>query len=143
MEISIQRIDTSLPLPEYQTSGAAAFDFYSRVDMTIEPKSLGFIPSNLIIETPADHVLFVAPRSSTPRKKGLLSPHAFGVVDSDYRGPNDEILIQLYNFTDSAVTIEKGERIAQGLFMPISHAQFVEKSMQTNDSRGGFGSTGN
>lgn len=140
-QIYIHRIDKSLPLPEYKTDGSAGFDLYAREDTTIQSKEIGCIPSNVIIETPKDHVLIIASRSSTPKKKGLTPPHGIGVIDSDYRGPNDEIWIQVYNYTDKEVIIKRGERIAQGLLIPISRAEFIESEVNTNQSRGGFGST--
>jgi dUTP pyrophosphatase len=143
MQVAITRIDPTLPLPAYQTSGAAAFDIYSRIDITIPPHTLAKIPTNLIIATPPDHMLVVAARSSTPGRKGLLVPHGIGIIDSDFRGPNDELLFQVYNFTENSVILERGERIGQGIFVPISRAEFVEHTVTTSDtSRGGFGSTG-
>lgn len=143
MQIAITRVDPTLPLPTYQTPGAAAFDIYSRIEMTIPPRSLAKIPTNLIIATPPDHVLIVAARSSTPLRKGLLIPHGVGIIDSDFRGPGDEILFQVYNFTENSVILERGERIGQGMFVPITRAVFVEQSTPVTDiPRGGFGSTG-
>lgn len=142
MQVTIKRIDTSLPLPEYQTSGAVAFDLYSRVDMAIAPKSLGLIPTNLIIETPKGYMLMLASRSSTPKKKGLLVPHGIGIIDQDYCGEKDELLFQVYNFTDQEVAITKGERIGQGVFVKIEQGQWQEVSEMTGPNRGGFGSTG-
>lgn len=142
MQVKIKRIDTSLPLPEYQTSGAVAFDLYSRIDMTVAPKSLGLIPTNLIIETPAGYMLMLASRSSTPKKKGLLVPHGVGIIDQDYCGEKDELLFQVYNFTDQEVTIAKGERISQGVFVKIEQGEWAEVTEMTGPTRGGFGTTG-
>lgn len=142
MQLSISRIDSSLPLPEYQTAGSVGFDLYSRVTMTIAPHSLALIPLNIIAKTPEGYMLLVVPRSSTPKKKGLLIPHGIGVVDQDYCGPKDELLFQVYNFTDLRVTIEKGERVAQGLLVRIGVADIVEKEIVVKESRGGIGSTG-
>ena len=142
MKVRIKRIDKSLPMPEYQTNGAAAFDLYARVDTTIEPQSLGYIPTNLIIESPEDHVLILASRSSSP-KKGLLIPHGMGVIDSDYCGDTDEILFQVLNFTHSPVTVKRGDRIGQGMFLKLSRARtWHEQESMDKKSRGGFGSTG-
>jgi dUTP pyrophosphatase len=141
MQVNITRIDDTLPLPEYHTSGAAAFDLYARVETTVAAKSLGIIPSNLIIKTPPGYMLVVVPRSSTPRKFGLSIPHGIGIIDQDYAGANDEIGLQVYNFTDQTVTIARGERICQAAFVPIERAQWVEGSGVAPQSRGGFGST--
>jgi dUTP pyrophosphatase len=143
MHLPITLVDTTLPLPEYGTAGSVGFDLYARVETVVAPKSLGFIPSNVIVATPPGHVFFVASRSSTPRKKGLLIPHGIGVVDQDYCGPKDEILIQVYNFTDQPVTVARSERIAQGLLMPIERPELVHTATTVAaESRGGIGSTG-
>lgn len=142
MKIKIKRIDTSLSLPNYESEGACGFDFITREDTTISPKMLGLVPTNCIIEVPKGYVLLVVPRSSTPRKKGLLIPHGIGVIDNDYHGPEDEIWFQTYNFTDKEVIVKRGERIAQGLFVPVARGEFEEVSEIKEESRGGFGSTG-
>ena len=75
MKISIKRIDKSLPLPKYQTSGACAFDIYARESTNIAPKEIALIPSNLIIKVPEGYMLNVLLRSSAPRKFGLFPLH--------------------------------------------------------------------
>lgn len=142
MQVKIKRIDTSLPLPEYQTSGAVAFDLYSRIDMTIAPKSLGLIPTNIIVEIPKGYMLTVVTRSSTPKKKGLLVPHGIGIIDQDYHGEKDEIMLQIYNFTEQEVPVAKGERMGQAAFMRVDQGQWEEVTEMNTDSRGGFGTTG-
>jgi dUTP pyrophosphatase len=86
-------------------------------------------------------MLLLTLRSSTPRKKGLLKPHGVGVVDQDYCGPEDEIKIQVYNFTEEAVTVERGEKIGQGIFVRIDQVEWNETEFLEKTSRGGFGST--
>jgi len=142
MQIKIKRINTSLPLPEYQTSGSVAFDLYSRIDLEIEPKQIKLIPTNLIIQTPSDYMLVLVSRSSTPLKKGLMMANGIGIIDQDYSGPEDEIKIQVYNFTDKTVKIEKGQRIAQATFVNIAKADWQEIENIETKNRGGFGSTG-
>ncbi len=142
MQVTIKRIDQSLPLPEYHTSGAAGFDFYAREAATIAPHSLAKIPSNLIIATPPGYALIMAARSSLSLKKGLKQANGIGVIDSDYCGPEDEISIAVHNFTDQPVTVERGERIAQGLFIKVEQAAWNEVAEMSGASRGGFGSTG-
>lgn len=140
MQIKIKRIDKSLPLPEYQTSGAVAFDLYSRVDAVIKPKTLERLPTNVIVATPKGYMLEIKDRSSTLKKKGLLV--STGYIDTDYCGETDEILLQVYNITDSDVKVEKGERIGQGVFVKIEIAEWAETDTMDSNSRGGFGSTG-
>ncbi|KKU80025.1 MAG: Deoxyuridine 5'-triphosphate nucleotidohydrolase Dut, partial [Candidatus Peregrinibacteria bacterium GW2011_GWA2_47_7] len=115
MKVRIKRIDTSLPLPVYETQGSVGFDILVREDTTIASKEIALVPGNIIVEVPKDHMLVVASRSSTPRKKGLLPPHGIGIIDHDYCGPEDEIKVQVYNFTDAPVVISRGEKIAQGV----------------------------
>lgn len=142
IKVEIVRIDKSLPLPKYETLGSAAFDIYSRVDVEIPSKSLRIAPSNLIIKVPKGHVLILSARSSLAKKKGLMLANGIGVIDQDYNGPNDEIGVSLYNFSDNSVKIDKGDRIAQGLIMPIEQADWREVDSIAESSRGGFGSTG-
>ena len=142
MKVKLQRIDKALPLPIYETSGSVGFDLLAREDYTIDPGKIELIPSNVIVECPQGYMLAIASRSSTPRKKGLTMPHGFGVIDKDYCGPEDEIKIQVYNFTDQAVTIHKGDKIAQGIFVRVDTFEFVEVDHIKDSSRGGFGSTG-
>lgn len=143
MIVSIQRIDPTLPLPEYHTSGAAAFDFVTRETTVIPPRGMGLVPGNIVVKVPAGYALLILPRSSLPRKKGLICPHSLGLIDQDYHGPKDEIFVQVQNTTDQPVTVERGERIAQGLFVKIDRAEWQEVDSHGAETRGGFGSTGN
>ncbi len=142
MKIPVHRIDQALPLPEHQTQGSCAFDFIARETTIIEPHAVGFVPGNLIIEVPESHALLILPRSSLFRKKSLLIPNAPGLIDCDYCGPEDEIKIQVLNFGNEKVTVERGERIAQGLFVRSDQAEWKEIEHPQGNSRGGFGSTG-
>ncbi len=143
MKVKIKRIDKDIPLPVYQTSGSVGCDLHARISMKIPPKTLGKIPANVIIETPKGFMFLVASRGSTPFKKGLLPPHGIGIGDQDFSGPEDEYHISVYNFTDEEVVIEKGERVAQGIFVPVEVVEWEEvDSMEHNQTRGGYGSTG-
>ncbi len=142
MKVHIKRIDKDLPLPVYETAGSVGFDILAREDVTIASKSIGLIPGNIIVEVPANYMLVVASRSSTPKKKGLLTPHGIGIIDHDYCGPTDEIKIQVYNFLDEEVVIQRGEKIAQGVFVHIDKFEWEETETMNKPSRGGFGSTG-
>ena len=142
MTINITRVDKSLPLPEYQTSGAVAFDLYSRIDVTIKPKNIELIPTNLIVEVPEGYMLMIAARSSTPIKKGLVIKNGVGIIDQDYHGPEDELRMQVFNFTDNHVEIKQADRLAQGILVKIAKAEFEEVDKDDGASRGGFGSTG-
>ena len=86
-------------------------------------------------------MLMVCSRSSTPRKFGLMVPQGVGIVDNDYCGEEDELQIQVYNFTDSVVKVERGSRIAQAIFVRVDTAEWNEVEQMSTASRGGFGST--
>lgn len=142
LKVRIQRVDKGLPLPVYETQGSVGFDLLARETVCVEPGRIELIPANAIVEVPEGYMLMVASRSSTPKKKGLTPPHGFGVIDRDYCGPQDEIKIQVYNFSDQPVTVERGEKIAQGVFVRVDRFEFEEVDGIRDASRGGFGSTG-
>ena len=141
MHVKIKRIDRSLPLPRYETTGSVGFDLLCRKSVDVLPQNIALIPANVIIETPPGYMLLVTLRSSTPRKRGLLIPHGIGVIDQDYCGDGDEIQIQVYNFTSQSVLIERGDRIAQGIFVRIDCMDWHEVEQMDQNTRGGFGST--
>ncbi|GAC1429905.1 MAG: dUTP diphosphatase [Ktedonobacteraceae bacterium] len=141
LHVAIKRIDRSLPLPTYATAGSVGFDLVCREETEVAPRKLGYIPGNVIVQTPPGYMLLLTLRSSTPRRRGLLVPHGVGVIDQDYCGEGDELMIQVYNFRDEAVTIQRGERIAQGMFVPVTHVVWDEVDA-VGKGRGGFGSTG-
>lgn len=142
MKIKIKRVDKNLPLPKFETKGAVAFDIIARTDTSVQPKQIAYIPSNNIIEIPEGLALVLAPRSSMPKKTGLTFPHSIGIIDQDFRGPEDEILIQVYNGTNKEVIVKGGDKIAQGMFIRIEKAKWEEMEEVKNPTRGGFGSTG-
>jgi dUTP pyrophosphatase len=141
MKVKIKRVDKSLPLPVYETAGSVGFDILAREDITVPPKMIARIPSNFIVRVPDGYMLMIVPRSSTPVKKSLVMPHSIGILDNDYCGPNDEMLIQVYNFSEKSVRVIKGEKIAQGIFVKVGKAEWEEVGEMNEKSRGGFGST--
>lgn len=141
LAVRIARVDPELPLPAYETPGAVGFDLLARVETTVAPGALARIPANVIVETPPGYMLLVAARSSLPGRKGLSVPHGIGVIDQDYCGAADELLVQVYNFTDTAVVVARGEKIAQGVFVRVGRAAWEEADFAARPSRGGFGST--
>ena len=143
LSVRIRRLRASVRLPEYQTPGAAGFDLAASEDAVIGPHAIALVPTGLVIAVPDGYFLGVFARSSTPLRRGLLVSNGVGVIDSDYCGATDEIKIQVLNVTGDPVTVRAGDRIAQGLFIPVARASWDE----TNDdlragSRGGFGATG-
>ncbi|HVW66786.1 MAG TPA: dUTP diphosphatase [Candidatus Peribacteraceae bacterium] len=142
MRVSVQRIDPTLPLPQYESAGAVGFDLVTRETTVIEPGKIALVPGNVIVKVPEGYALLLLPRSSLPRKKGLVCPHSLGVIDEDYHGEKDELMVQVQNITSEPVTVERGERIAQGLFVRVDRAEWEEVASHGKESRGGFGSTG-
>ncbi|MEK7093748.1 MAG: dUTP diphosphatase [Patescibacteria group bacterium] len=141
MKARIVRIDKTLPLPEYKTEGAVAFDLYTREKMDIPSKTIAYAPSNIIVEVAPGYVLMVAARSGL-HKKGLSLANGVGIIDQDFHGPEDEIKIALYNFSDAMVSVEKGDRLAQAMFVPVEKGSWEEVVQIKEVSRSGFGSTG-
>jgi dUTP pyrophosphatase len=141
MVVRIKRIDKTLPLPVYETEGSVGFDLLARESVSVQPGAIVLIPANVIVEVPQGYSLIVASRSSTPKRHGLTKPHGIGIIDQDYCGDQDEIRIQVMNFTTAPVEVERGTKIAQGLFVRVDRLEFEEHDSLRGESRGGFGST--
>lgn len=142
MKAKIKKLDPNVELPKYHTPESAAFDLASSEDYIVKPGEIVKIKTGLVIEAPQDHFLLIASRSSLPLKKGLTLANGIGVVDRDYAGPNDEILLLVRNFTEEEVEVAKGERIAQGIFVKIDQVEWDEQDSIRETDRGGYGSTG-
>lgn len=141
LTVLVTRIHPDASVPEYQTAGAAAFDLASVADVTVEPGRVALVPTGLVIRVPRRMFLGIFARSSTPLKRGLMVANGVGVVDPDYCGPEDEVKIAVMNFTDASVVVQKGDRIAQGIFLSAPRVEWAE-SAPAERSRGGFGSSG-
>lgn len=142
MKVKIKRIDKSLGLPQYQTEGSIGFDFSARIDVKIKAGEMELVPLNIVMKVPVGYGLFLFSRSSIPKKKGIMVANSVGVIDQDYCGEDDELMVCAYNITKKTVTVERGERIAQGVIMKIAKPEFNEVKKMATKSRGGFGSTG-
>lgn len=141
IRVRVRRIRPSAQLPSYQTEGAAGFDLAAAEDLVVPPGEVRLVPTGLVVEVPAGMFLGVFARSSTPLKRGLMVANGVGVVDPDYCGPDDEVKIQVLNFSRKPVEIKIGDRIAQGLFLPATRVTWHEVDSLRADSRGGFGTT--
>jgi dUTP pyrophosphatase len=139
--VRIRRLDPDIPLPSYQTAEAAGFDLAASQDVRVPPGEVRLVATGLVIAVPHGCFLAIFARSSTPLKRGLMVANGVGVVDPDYAGPDDEIKVQVVNFTAQEVVVRRGDRIAQGIFIPCVRAEWQEGETR-NTSRGGFGSTG-
>lgn len=141
LPVQIKRLYDDVSVPEYKTSGAVAFDIAVREEVIINPGETKILSTGLIVKVPEGYVLIVANRSSNVKKRLMLANN-IGVIDQDYCGPNDQLYLGLYNFGTDPYTTQIGERLAQGLLMPIERAVFEEVSDIEDKNRGGFGSTG-
>ncbi len=142
MRIQIKRVDPTLPLPQYQTPGAVAFDIYSRIDATLAPGEMIRLPTNLIIAVPPGYMLLLAARSSLGPKKGLTKVNGVGIIDQDFCGENDEIQLSICNSSREPIRVARGERLGQGVLVPIEKAEWEETDVSSAPTRGGFGTTG-
>jgi dUTP pyrophosphatase len=142
MRLKIKRLDPTVPLPSYGTDEAAGFDLAAAHDITIAPRTIALVRTGLVIEVPSGHFLAILARSSTPLKRGLMVANGVGVIDPDYCGPHDEIKVPVMNFTTAPVTVRKGDRIAQGIFLSAPRVAWDEHEALRETSRGGFGATG-
>jgi dUTP pyrophosphatase len=129
-------------LPSYGTSEAAGFDLASAHDIVVQPSQIVLVRTGLVIEVPTGYFLAIFARSSTPLKRGLMVANGVGVLDPDYSGPNDEVMIQVMNVTESDVQIRRGDRLAQGIVLPAPRVTWDEVSEIREITRGGFGATG-
>lgn len=145
VEIEVIRFShgADLPLPGYETPGAAGMDLLAAVDadLVIEPGKRFAVPTGLGIALPEGFEAQIRPRSGLALKQGLTVANAPGTVDSDYRGEVKAILI---NLGQEPVTISRGMRIAQMVIAPVTRGVFKEVQALSETSRGagGFGSTG-
>ncbi len=107
----------------------------------LQPQARAIIPTNIFIQLPEDVEAQIRPRSGLSFKKGLTLTNSPGTIDEDYRG---NIGIIVSNFTDKAIEILHGERIAQVVFNKIEKIEWedVEELDTTTRGSGGFGHTG-
>ncbi|MEQ8396656.1 dUTP diphosphatase [Thalassobaculum sp.] len=132
-----------LPLPAYETEGAAGMDLRAAIDapFTLAPLERHAIPTGLSIALPLGYEAQVRARSGLAFRSGIACVNAPGTVDSDYRG---EIKVILVNLGQEPVTFARGDRIAQLVVAPVSRVAWdeVESLDETGRGSGGFGSTG-
>jgi dUTP pyrophosphatase len=138
----IRRLSTTVHLPKYESDEAAGFDLSAAQDITVPPGQVRLVPTGLVVEVPRGMFMSIFARSSTPLKRGLMVANGVGIIDPDYCGPDDEVKIQVLNFTEEPVEIKAGDRIAQGIFLPVTRVEWQEADDLRPRSRGGFGATG-
>ena len=141
--LKIKRFGENSFLPTQGTKNSAGFDLYAcgGNDVFIFPNSIQVIHTGISMEIPEGCVGLIYPRSSLGIKENLVLANGTGVIDSDYRG---EIMVALYNYSDTMRVIEPGERIAQIVFTKYEQMEIEEVSSlsETDRGSGGFGSTG-
>ena len=142
MRLKIRRLDSTVPLPTYATAEAAGFDLAAAHDITLAPGQIALVRTGLVIEVPSGHFLAIFARSSTPLKRGLVVANGVGVVDPDYCGPTDEVMIQVLNISRAEVRVARGDRLAQGVVLPAPRVSWQEVDDLREATRGGFGATG-
>jgi dUTP diphosphatase len=134
---------SGLPLPAYATADAAGVDLAAAVDapLTLAPGERKDVPTGIALALPAGWEGQVRPRSGLALRHGITVLNSPGTIDADYRG---EVRVILANLGNAAVTIARGERIAQLVIAPVSRAewQVVSELPTTARGAGGFGSTG-
>lgn len=147
IKVKVVQLDhgAGLPLPEYQTDGAAGLDLLAAIaekaPVILKTLERAAVPTGLTFELPMGTEAQVRPRSGLALKQGLTVLNSPGTVDSDYRG---EVQVILINLGKEPVTIRRGDRIAQMVIAPVTRAKLKPRLSltQTARGRGGFGSTG-
>ncbi|MFA7413092.1 MAG: dUTP diphosphatase [Rhizobium sp.] len=134
-----------LPLPAYETAGAAGMDLRAAVTddqpMTLAPGQRAVVPTGFVMEIPEGFEAQVRPRSGLAFKHGITCLNTPGTIDSDYRG---EVKVLLVNLGHEPFEISRGMRIAQMVIAPVTQARIAEvaAASETERGAGGFGSTG-
>lgn len=145
VRVAIERLShgAGLPLPAYMTAGSAGFDLPAALEapVTIAPGAIVKLPTGFKLAIPPGHEGQVRPRSGLAIKHGLTLINSPGTIDSDYRG---EIMVAMINLGQAAVTIRRGDRIAQMIIAPVLQVELVEIDELPASQRGegGFGHTG-
>ncbi len=140
--------DLSLPLPAYESAGAAGADLRANLPeeqraagLVLAPGARALVPTGLRVALPEGHEWQIRPRSGLAFRHGVTLVNAPGTIDADYRG---EVGVLMVNLGEAAYTIAHGERIAQAVLAPVLRAEFAEVAAldETGRGAGGFGSTG-
>ena len=145
--ISFRRLPHSqgLPLPRYESQGAAGLDLCAAVreneKITLESGKWGLVPTGLSLQLPEGYEAQVRPRSGLALKHGVTVLNAPGTIDADYRG---EVGVLLINHGPVPFVITRGMRVAQMVVAPVIQAVVQELEQLDDTARGGrgFGSTG-
>jgi dUTP pyrophosphatase len=141
--LRIVKKEPHIPLPQYESEGAAGLDIRAFLgsDLVIPPLGRAQIPTGLFVEIPPGFEGQVRPRSGLAARRGVTVLNSPGTIDSDYRG---ELSVILINLGAESFTVRNGDRIAQLLVSPVCRAAVLEAESLSVTKRGsgGFGSTG-
>ena len=145
--VAVKRLPhaADLPLPRYETAGAAGLDLQAAIDadapLVLKAGARALVPTGLTLALPEGFEAQVRPRSGLALKQGVTLVNSPGTIDSDYRG---EIGVILINHGQEDVVVTRGMRIAQLVIAPVIQARLVELGEldQSERGAGGFGSTG-
>ncbi|MEL6584210.1 MAG: dUTP diphosphatase [Pseudomonadota bacterium] len=144
----IESADPDIPLPQYESAGAAGMDIYANFGLdrrkkgvTLMPGGRALIPTGIRLAIPRGFEAQVRPRSGLALRNGITVANAPGTIDSDYRGQVGVILINLGRET---FEVNHGDRVAQIVLAPVTRMEWVETDNldETERGSGGFGSTG-
>ena len=144
VKILNSKIGSDIPLPSYATEGSAAMDLRACIDKKLDllSKNTILIPTGLAfyIED-RDYAGIILPRSGLGHKHGIILGNSVGLIDSDYQG---ELMVSLFNNSNSVFTINPGDRIAQFMLIPVINIKynFVNEFDSTKRSSGSFGHSG-
>ena len=131
---------SEIPLPKRATAGSAGYDFVSPLEVTVPAGGTALVPTGIRAEMEPGWVLMLFPRSSLGFRHSLRLANTVGVIDSDYAFAKNEghVMVKLRNPLPEPVTIGRGERFCQGVFLPYGTA---EEEEVVTERTGGFGST--
>ena len=143
VKVFIKKLNTSVQLPSYKTSGASGMDLMAFIEKPIElkPGKSCLVPTGLSVAFSKEYEIQIRPRSGLAAKKNISVLNTPGTIDSDYRG---EIKVILYNHSNKSFEVNNSDRIAQMILVPILKMEFDEVNELPGTFRGsgGFGSTG-
>lgn len=145
--LRVQRLPhgADLPLPRYETAGAAGMDLVAAnpadAPLVLGPMERKLVPTGLVIQLEPGYEAQVRPRSGLAFKHGVTVLNAPGTIDADYRG---EVQVLLVNLGAEPFVITRGMRIAQMVVAPVTMVELAEVDGVNETARagGGFGSTG-
>lgn len=143
LKLRVERLADDIPLPAYQSAGAAGLDLAAAVaePVVIAPGERRFVPTGIRVAIPEGYEGQVRPRSGLALRHGIGIVNSPGTIDADYRG---EIGIVLVNHGAEPFTVSRGARIAQLVIAPVTrvNVEAVEALDATERGGGGYGSTG-